>query len=93
MWKHGLSGQNRAKSYFVLRSSFQNAVNWKGKHYVYKYDFGMFAKIVVVSLINFNSSIEKKKNSHQQKRTTTTNLIQTVVHPCKPENVWKYEFK
>jgi len=47
----------------------------------------MFPKIVVVSLININSSIEKKKNSHQQKRTTTTNLIQTVVHPCKPENV------
>lgn len=49
------------KSLFVLLFlSLQNAANWKGKHYVYKSGFGIFAKIVVVSLVNFISSIKKK---------------------------------
>lgn len=63
------------KSLFVLLFlSLQNAANWKGKHYVYKSGFGIFAKIVVVSLVNFISSI--KKNNH-------------IVCHCKPENVWE----
>lgn len=74
MWKHRLFGQNWAKSLFVILClSFQNAANWKGKHYVYKPDFGSFTKILVVPLIDFISSIKKK---------------QPVVYHCKTENVW-----